>query len=219
MAPDFEYLLRLEPMALISHASYGLFLFCVPIGLATVALWAWLLCDPTRDLFALGIEQTHEPRTFGWWLRAAAAVLIGSATHVGWDAFTHRDTWGPVLVPALKYTAFSIGTVAVTWYNVLQYASTVVGGLVVLVWLWRLMQRSNAWPSIVTEPWRQRIWGALILFATLFGVWNANQHGMMSDQSRVPIILGRFAVGVLTGFTLALTMYSAIVRRFGRSAQ
>ena len=219
MSPDFEYLFRLEPIALISHASYGLFLFGVPIGLIAVALWVFLLCDPTRALFALPVRKATHPHSFFWWVRAAAGVLIGGATHVAWDAFTHRDTWGPVLIPPLKYTAFSVATVNVPWYNVLQVLSSIVGGIVVLLWLWRRMQHAQAWPAVVTEPWRRRTWIALLLFATLFGAWNATQLGLMVDSSsttRTTIILGRFAVGGLTGFSIGLTVYSLLYFRKAR---
>jgi len=219
MSPDFEYLFRLEPIALISHASYGLFLFGLPVGLFAVVLWVFLLREPTRALFALPPEQVTHRYTFRWWVRAAAGVLIGGATHVVWDAFTHRDTWGPVLIPALRNTAFQIGTVSVPWYNVLQVLSSIVGGVVVLVWIWRLVQRANAWPSVVTEPWRRRTWIALTLFATIFAAWNATQTGMMVDSSartRTVIILGRFAVGGLTGFSIALTLYSALFLKNAR---
>ena len=219
MSPDFEYLFRLEPFALISHESYGLFLFGVPIGLIAVALWVFLLRDPTRALFALPVTKATRPHSFRWWVRAAAAVLIGGATHVVWDAFTHRDAWGPVLIPSLKHTAFSVGTVHVPWYNVLQLLSSIAGGTVVLMWLWGRMQHAHAWPAVVTEPWRRRTWVALILFATLFGAWNATQQGLMVDSSsttRTTIILGRFAVGGLTGFSIALTLYSLLYFRKAR---
>ena len=219
MSPDFEYLFRLEPIALISHASYGLFIFGVPIGLMTVALWVFLLREPTRALFALPAEQVAHRYVFRWWVRAAAGVLIGGATHVVWDAFTHRDAWGPVVIPALKYSAFQLGTVNVPWYNVLQLLSSIVGGAVVLVYIWRLLKRAHAWPTVVTEPWRRRTWVSLILFATLFAAWNATQTGLMVDSSattRTTIILGRFAVGGLTGFSIALTMYSTLFLRNAR---
>lgn len=216
MSPDFEYLYRLEPFALISHASYGLFLFGLPVGLFTVALWVLLLRDPTRALFALPTTTRAHPLTFRWWVRAAAAVLIGGATHVVWDAFTHRDTYGPVLIPALKNVAFTVGSVSVPWYNVLQILSSVLGGAVVIAWLWRAMQRAHAWPAVITAPWRRRTWIALVLFATLFAAWNATQQGLMVDSSsstRIKIILGRFAVGGLAGFSIALTCYSALSLR------
>ncbi len=215
LSPDFEYLFRLEPIALISHAWYGLVLFCLPAGLVALALWTLLLGNPTRALFALPTPGPRPRLTWGWAVRAAAAVVIGGATHVVWDAFTHRDTWGPVLMPALNNTAFTLGGMRVPWYDVWQVLSSLVGGAVVLSWLWHLLQRAHAWPRVLTDARRRRTWLLLVLFATLCASWNTTQQGLMFDSAattRTVLVLGRFAVGGMTGFCIALTLYSTLSR-------
>ena len=215
MSPDFEYLLRLEPLSLVSHSMRGLLVFCLPVGLLTLALWVSLLRVPVRALFALQPSDGDAPRTVAWWGRAALALLVGSATHLFWDAFTHRDSWGPIIIPSLRNTAFTIGGVGVPLYNVLQHVSSLVGGIVVGVWLWRKMQRDGAWPAIVQAPWRQGTWIALGAVALAVGAWNADGRGIMLHSSRVTIVLGRIAVGVMVGFSIGLVIFAAIFH--GRS--
>jgi hypothetical protein len=55
------------------------------------------------------------------------AVVIGAATHVGWDAFTHEGRWGMRLLPWLDATALTIAGYAIPGYKVFQYGSTAVG--------------------------------------------------------------------------------------------
>lgn len=159
MTPDFEYLLRLEPLSLVSHSVRGLFVFCLPVGAVLWAFWEWLVRPVGRDLFALTPSPVSDAlssardssarasgpggtRT-GAWLGVVVALLLGSASHVGWDAFTHRYAWGGENVPLLRETAFTVGGTAVPWYNALQHASTLLGGMVVLGWLWGEVTRGG----------------------------------------------------------------------------
>jgi Domain of unknown function (DUF4184) len=222
MVPDLEYLFRLEPLALVGHTWRGLIAFCLPVGLLTLLLWHGLLRAPVRALLALpeGAPTDFAVTSVRWWTRACVAVVVGTLTHIGWDAFTHRDTWGPVLVPGLRAIAFAVGDYAVPWYNVLQVVSSLLGGLVVAVWLARLLRAQDAWrgawPETLTSGWRQRTWLALIGFALLTGAWNANRHGIMKDPSRAKILIGRVVVGTMSGFSLALVGYALLARRTTR---
>ncbi len=213
MTPDFEYLLRLEPLALISHSWRGLVVFCLPIGAVTLAVWLWLLRPPVRHLLALPVQQEPYRVDTGWWSRAMVAIAIGAATHIMWDAFTHRDAWGPVLLPVLRTTAFTLGGMTVPWYNVLQVVSSVVGGAIVLHWTVRQLRANGAWPDAVTTRWRRRTWLMLALCALAAGAWNANRRGMMKDKTRSKIVIGRVVVGAMSGLSLALVGYALVARR------
>ncbi len=213
MTPDFEYLLRLEPLALLSHSWSGLVLFCLPMGALALALWLFLLRTPLRALLALPAEPHQSRQTTAWWARGLIAVLLGAATHLVWDAFTHRDAWGPVLFPVLRTTAFTFGTLAVPWYNVLQVVSSLVGGAAVLGWCVRYLRSHGAWPMARTTRWRQRTWLALALCALAAGAWNADRRGLMRDKTHAKIVIGRIVIGAMSGFSLALVGYALLARR------
>ncbi|MGG6497508.1 UNVERIFIED_CONTAM: DUF4184 family protein, partial [Bacteroidetes bacterium 56_B9] len=80
----------------------------------------------------------------GWWLRAGAAVVLGAATHVVWDGFTHAHGWAVDRLPALHATALVLGGRAIPWFNLLQHLSTVAGGALVLAWLGRRLQAAGS---------------------------------------------------------------------------
>lgn len=82
------------------------------------------------------------------------ALVVGAATHVAWDEFTHPRRWGPEHLPVL----------AVRWgplpgYAWAQYASTVASGLLVTAWLLREWRRA---PVRAVHPgWPWPAWAAL----------------------------------------------------------
>lgn len=220
MAPDFEYLLRLEPYALVSHSALGVAVFALPVGVVALLLWRVLVEPFARDLFALPRSARGGAAAQHGWVSQGGALLAGSVSHVTWDAFTHRDAWGPVLFPALRETALSVAGVALPWYNVLQAASSLVGGAVVLAWLWRELQRSGAGMRALLAPWRVRRWFALGAAVVLVAVWNAPRRGIMADPSRAKVVLGRAAVGGLVGLTAGMLALAALHRasRPGRTS-
>lgn len=117
-------------------------------------LHPWLT-GPAVDLAPAGLRR----RVFGrvdqpWgsvrsWALVAAGALVGSATHVGWDAFTHPGAWGPEHLPVLR---LQLGPLSMTKW--LQYASGVLGLVGLLVWWWAEL-RSR--PSVRREP-QVRAW-------------------------------------------------------------
>lgn len=212
MAPDFEYLLRMEPYALVSHSALGVLVFAFPMGALALLLWRALLEPFARALFALPRSTHRGAAAQRGWLLQGVALVTGSISHVTWDAFTHRDAWGPVVFPALKETALTVAGVALPWYNVLQAVSSLVGGVVVLGWLWRQVQRNGEGVRSLLSLWRVRRWVALGAAVVLVAAWNAPRRGIMADPSRARLVLGRAAVGGLVGLTAGMLLLAALYR-------
>lgn len=220
MAPDFEYLLRLEPYALVSHSALGVVVFALPVGVLALILWRVLVEPFARDLFALPRSAHRGAAAQHGWMLQGVALVTGSISHVTWDAFTHRDAWGPIVFPALRGTALTVADVALPWYNVLQAVSSLVGGVVVLAWLWREVQRNGEGVRALLAPWRVRRWLALGAAVVLVAAWNAPRRGIMADPSRAKLVLGRAAVGGLVGLTAGMLALAALHRagRPGRTS-
>jgi hypothetical protein len=141
-APDFEYFLRLAPDRGFGHTLLGAFILSLPLALLVL----WLFHGYVK-LAAVGLlPKSVQVRLtnhlgefrFGGVARFAlvvASVLIGIATHLTWDSFTHRDTWvfrHWSLLGRLVDAPF-LGSVPM--YKILQHGSTVVGLVILPTWL------------------------------------------------------------------------------------
>ena len=221
LSPDLLYFLRMAPSGMqgagrFGHTVPGLFLFCVPVGLAL--LWAWdrVLRDP---LVALAPDAARErmaahDRPPAAVLSRAAAVLLGAVTHVVWDAFTHAGTWATAAVPALERPVAGLPL-----YALVQHASTVLGlavvALAVRAW-WRRAPRRAVGPGL---PRRHRVVraGTIAAAAGAAGVWmgvtRAIRSTVWSDFFASTLI-----VGVAVAFWLSVAYGLAERHRAGRRA-
>ena len=89
----------------------------------------------------------------GAWLARAGWVLVslvlGIATHLVWDSFTHGDGYVVTHVPPLSTTV--VGDL--TWARLLQHVSTVAGLAIIGIYLWR---RRDRLPGRVGSPGTRR---------------------------------------------------------------
>ncbi len=138
MSPDLPYFLPHGGSIprFVTHSAWSILTWDLVLGLAMWAAWrglAPILHDmaptPARNRWRL--PTGPQP---GWWA-VTAAVVIGSATHVLWDAFTHAGHLsGSIDVLTTTYPG-PRGPMA--GYRYLQYASGAVGSVVVLWAGWR----------------------------------------------------------------------------------
>jgi hypothetical protein len=132
MIPDFPLFFPLSSYD-FSHSLFGLLLYCVPMGFII-----YLLFESIGKQFIIDLS----PR----WMRSrlqnyrntiphfqlypllllALAFIIGAASHVLWDAFTHHWGWGVTLFPYLQHTIELFGF-PLPYYKLIQYGSTFIG--------------------------------------------------------------------------------------------
>ncbi len=139
LVPDFEYFFRLRLQSHISHDIAGLFLFNLPLGM----LLAYVYHAYVRDAFIdnlPGFFRKHLLHFKGqhWsayfrnnWLVVALSVLVGAASHIFWDSFTHADKLSVQLLPFLQADVTLLG-IEFPRYRVVQHVSTLVGGAFIL---------------------------------------------------------------------------------------
>ena len=161
VAPDLPYYLPLE-LPWDTHTASAVVTVDLLLGGLAWVVWHALLAEPAlagapgalrARLAGVPLGLVVRSRSLRGLVLTVLALVVGSATHVLWDEFTHAGRWGTEQLPAL----------ARDWgplpgYRWLQYASGVVGGAVLVIWLvrwWRhaprapLPARSSAWPTWV----------------------------------------------------------------------
>lgn len=176
MAPDFQYFLWARREGEFSHSLVGLFAFDLPmtlvvaiafhrlvkwLALAAAPQWLARRCAP----FAVRAWRPHVAI-------AIASALIGSATHLAWDGFTHGPGFAVVRSEFLVQFHDVPLWGRLPMHRILQHVSTVIGGLAVLGYLALALRRTPPAPPRADDPrWTARL--ALggftaVVFAVLF---------------------------------------------------
>lgn len=204
LIPDAWYLVPGVDRPL-SHAARGLFLFCLPAGLAAYLAFHLLFKEPLLHLLPPGVASRARafacaglPRAT--WLAVCASLVAGAATHQAWDALTHAGPFSRQFLPFLDGQAM----------RVLQHSSTVLGSALLLGWTWRKLRQAPKVPSplLPSRPRKLVLGGVSALGVVAFGVVLALALPELELRRslRVAAVAGVAALG------LALLVYAVVFR-------
>lgn len=181
MAPDLFFYVPLPIERNFTHSWLGVVSVDLVFGVAAFLLWQLIFRMPLVDFAPLSARRRIaalpwsgiRPRGLSWFrliVLLVVSVLIGTATHVVWDSFTHPDRvvyqvpwlqqqWGPKPV-----------------YEWAQYFSSLFGAIAVLVWVmvwWRRTAPVDAAPTRVTPCLRVLAWITIlgIGFVVALAIW------------------------------------------------
>jgi hypothetical protein len=139
LTPDFEYFLRMKVQSNYSHTVSGIFWFDLPLGL----LLAFIFHNIVRNNLLESLPKTFKSRLlkfnqFDWnryfkrnWFIVIVSIIIGAASHIFWDSFTHESGYFVQAIPTLTNTVDLFGT-QLPIFKIIQHSSTVIGGLVII---------------------------------------------------------------------------------------
>lgn len=139
ITPDFEYFIRLRSLSLYSHTWLGLFWFDLPLGFLLTFAYHLLVRDTLiKNLPHFARSRFHKFTSFNWReyfksnpIKVILCLLIGSATHILWDGFTHPGTYIVKHSEWLRQNTMVFG-VGHTNFHILQVVSSVIGGALVI---------------------------------------------------------------------------------------
>ncbi|HEX6397902.1 MAG TPA: DUF4184 family protein [Steroidobacteraceae bacterium] len=203
MSPDFGYIFSYEASRALTHSVAGLFVFCLPVGLV---VWAFYVAVLEKATITLLSDRWHtrfahtEAITLSLVLRAALAIVLGAATHLLWDSFTHRGTFATEAIPAL--TGPTPGFAWLPVYHLLHGLSSVVGLVILAFWMRGLQRqpaRSQVRPYQVGEQALAIARWSLVAAFVLGGAWAWLPYA----HSRYDKQLFYGAVGSMSGFFVA----------------
>jgi hypothetical protein len=202
------------------HAWPGLLRVSFPTALAMLALYHGVLKWPLVSLFppALRARLVAPAAVFSWTrtprgidsagraTRIALAILVGLATHVLWDGFTHREGWATRFLPGLLYPIAGHGRSAMTLAEGEQIACSVLGLALIARWarLW-LRAAAPAAPAApaaaaALAPWRDdRARVALLTLAGLAVAMIAAARGLWTyhHMEGAQAVAGGISIGGL----------------------
>ncbi len=160
MTPDFEYFMRMKDYSKYSHTWAGLFWFDVPLGLVLLFIFHNIIRDVLIEYspFILNIRFSAFAK-FNWnryfrhnVLVVVVSLIVGIASHLFWDSFTHANGFFYQFIPAFK-DSINIFSYHVSGANMLQILSSVAGGIVMLVFIFKLPEGYNTKQDKIINFW------------------------------------------------------------------
>ena len=193
MAPDFPYIVGSVDYREIGHRFPGVLFFTIPASL--VALWLFhnFVKQPICLLLPAGV-QVRLRRELGYFpfvpasrfARILLSIVLGIASHLVWDSFTHPFTWAFYHVPGLDGWVHLPILGAMPTHAALQYVSSLLGLIALAIWVLLWYRRTSpATPLLERESPRSRFGLAIAMFAV------AGTAGLV----RAFILIGRPATG------------------------
>ena len=167
MVPDFGLFFPWRMPRFETHSVMALFIFCVPVGVATYWVFQYLIKTPLLEVLPEGAyarwRPFSSPADFGsirQWVLAACGVFAGAVTHLVLDAFTHENARAVRMIPWLEDPVVDIGSHRMAGVRLMQDGSSLIGLVIVLGLVWYGLRRGREQP-VPTRPLRsaeRRIW-------------------------------------------------------------
>lgn len=209
MIPDFEYFIRMKLIGIYGHSLGGLFWFDLPLGLLVYFAYQRLVKNPLIDYLPAYLN-----RRFSAYKNTAASqlsvnniaiimicLLIGSASHLFWDGFTHKQRYFAAHFPVFTST-ISIAGHSVAVYKLLQHCSTLVGFGVIGYAVSRLQRAETTVKQNKTWFW----FGVLGIMLMVLAIKTIACIKTWNSQNEFPY--GDIIVTAISGILLGLLLVS-----------
>ncbi|MFH6999150.1 DUF4184 family protein [Flavobacterium sp. FlaQc-57] len=185
LTPDFEYFIRMKVQSNYSHTILGIFWFDLPLAI----LLTFLFHNLVRDSLFSNLPKSFQSRTLiftelDWnlyfkknWIVVLISILIGIASHLFWDGFTHNHGYFVNQFSELKNVLLLFGNEVPIW-KITQHMSTLIGGVFIVLSYLKLPTKPIIKSSISKKYWITIfVLTAFILFIRFSISFNAKAFG------------------------------------------
>lgn len=146
LCPDFEYFFKMKVESLVSHTAGGLFYFNLPVSIVLAFVFHNLIRNCLyKNLPPICRSRLEAFMSFDWnnyfrqhYLTVIISILIGAASHLLWDSFTHLHGYSVHKTWVLQQSIVTPIGASVPVYKLLQHLSTCIGGLAIMLTIFRL---------------------------------------------------------------------------------
>lgn len=159
IVPDLEFLFLLRESDYVGHLWPGIILFNIPVAILAAFLFHYLI----RNSLILHLPKFFQQRftgflSFNWpayfkkhYLSFIVCVLLGVASHVFIDAFTHQD--GFMAKPAVFFQSrIDLVFAALPVYFFLQLLTSLLGALYILWYVVKMPKEKS--PQYTCRPFQ-----------------------------------------------------------------
>ena len=207
MTPDFEYFIRMKDYSKYSHTWSGLFWFDVPLGLALLFIFHNVVRNTLIEYlpFSFNVRFSAFDK-FNWnqYFRknkivVLISLIVGIASHLFWDSFTHDRGYFAESLPILKDN-INILNHNVSGAVLFQYISSLIGGIVMLIYIFKFPEGRKTKQRNILNFW-------LLVSAVMIFVLNIRLYldSLLNHHKHEDIIVTMIS-GVLIGI-LSLSVF------------
>jgi hypothetical protein len=178
-APDFEYFLRLSPDDGFGHTLLGTFILTLPLALLTLWLFHAFVKLPVARFLPGSVQDrlTNHLHEFPFsgvarFTLIVTSILVGIATHLAWDSFTHPTTWLYKRWVTLREPLHLPIIGLIPCYKVLQHGSTIFGIAALVAWLvmwYRASEPARKARSNAVSSMRKMMVGVVVVTVAFVG--------------------------------------------------
>ena len=181
ITPDFEYFIRMKLSGRYSHTIEGIFLLDLPLAFLIALTFHQVVKRPLiinmPNYFYKRFAKLHD-FDFTRYLKRhylifTGCLLIGIASHIFWDSFTHANTYFVNTIKALSHPIRIDGFSTYPLFRYLQHISTLIGAiaLVTFIHYQPVVKKTNK-PSLLFWFIMFGIASVTFLIRALFGLDN-----------------------------------------------
>jgi hypothetical protein len=160
LTPDFEYFLRMKAQSVYSHTVDGLLWFDLPLGVLLAFIFHNIVRNALFDNLPFFLKSRFSAiRRLDWneyfkknRLTVIISTLIGAASHLLWDGFTHEQGCFVKIIPVLAGNV-NLWNIQVPVFRVLQHSSTIVGGFAIVFAICRLPENREEARGVSAKYW------------------------------------------------------------------
>ena len=206
MTPDFEYFIRMKDYSKYGHSWVGLFWFDVPLGLTLLFIFHNVVRNTLIEYlpFSLNIRfSVFEKFNWNTYFRkniivVLISLIIGIASHLLWDSFTHDGGYFAEAIPVLR-DKINILNHNIYGSTLLQYISTVIGGIVMLIYIFKMPEGRNTKQRNILNFW------LLVLLVMIF-VLNARLYldSLLNHHKHEDVIVTIISGGLIGIFSMSV---------------
>jgi hypothetical protein len=222
MVPDLAYFFPLGVTGSQSHSGAGLLWFCLPVGIAALVVFDWLVGPFTVAMLPSAVSLRLDPRSVGFnaqrLLTAGPAILVGAVTHVAWDSFTHSSGIAVQAFPALRAPVPLFPWYVPQVFTLLQHGSTLAGLALLTLWAVRWYQHTP--PRFAQDGYALPRWLRSVVLVMLFLAPAVTAAAVLwprlsASESSLRVVqqmVGRAVFAAGTAFLIALLLLAAAWR-------
>jgi hypothetical protein len=208
LTPDFEYFIRMKIQSSYGHTISGLFYFDLPLGILLAFIFHYIVRNSLfKNLPGLIQNRLSTFLDFNWnqyflkkWFVVSISILVGAASHLLWDSFTHRSGYFVGTIPFLTARINFFGHIFPV-FNILQHSSSIIGGLLLIYAFFKLPVNAKNNSLIDLKYW------IIVIFITISII--AIRFVIGLDYK----IIGQTIVTLISAILISLTVTPILIKK------